>query len=93
MIGRAAIENPWIFSGKNRNELSAEIVFETMLRHFQTILDFHGKRGIMLFRKYAKRYLKPYAIGEERMHELMTCEDADIYKLLLKDTFENSDFG
>jgi tRNA-dihydrouridine synthase len=88
MIGRAAIENPWIFAGKNRNELSAAIVYETMLGHLKTILDFHGKRGLMLFRKYAKRYLRPYAVNDERMYELMTCEDADFYHLLLKDTFD-----
>jgi tRNA-dihydrouridine synthase B len=88
MIGRAAIENPWIFSGKNRNEIDTKAVYETMLTHFQANLDFHGKRGLMLFRKFAKRYLKPYPVDDERMHELMTCEDAGLYPLLLEDTFK-----
>lgn len=71
MIGRAAIGNPWIFSHRDRLEIGPGEVRRVVQRHLQLSLDFYGlQRGIILFRKYASRYLNP--TGELRQRMLTT---------------------
>lgn len=58
MIGRAAIGNPWIFAGKDREQVTLEEKVALMRRHLQLNLDFYGARfGLLLFRKHAARYI------------------------------------
>jgi len=59
MIGRAAIGNPWIFSRIERDQVPPELVRQMMNRHLERNIQFHGPRkGLILFRKHALRYLK-----------------------------------
>jgi tRNA-dihydrouridine synthase B len=92
MIGRGAVANPWIFSGLDRNQVSPELVYQTMMDHLHTSLDFYGDKGLILFRKYAKRYLKPYAVDVEMMQALMTCEEPRRFYDLVNDTFQRFSF-
>lgn len=58
MIGRAAIGNPWIFAGKDREQVTLDEKVALMRRHLQLNLDFYGARfGLVLFRKHAARYI------------------------------------
>ena len=64
LIGRAAIGNPWIFSGDSGAppqlppQLPSEHrILELMLEHLTAMLEFYGPRGLVLFRKHAPRYL------------------------------------
>ncbi|HRF49943.1 MAG TPA: tRNA-dihydrouridine synthase [Anaerolineales bacterium] len=58
MIGRAAIGNPWIFAGKDREQVTFDEKVALMRRHLQLNLDFYGQRfGLVLFRKHAARYI------------------------------------
>lgn len=58
MIGRAAIGNPWIFTGKDREQVTLDEKVALMRRHLQLNLDFYGQRfGLVLFRKHAARYI------------------------------------
>ena len=58
MIGRAAIGNPWIFAGKDREQVTLADKVALMRRHLQLNLDFYGQRfGLVLFRKHAARYI------------------------------------
>ncbi|NMC52697.1 MAG: tRNA-dihydrouridine synthase family protein [Chloroflexi bacterium] len=73
MIGRAAIHNPWILSYRDRSEISIQEVSQIFFRHLRYNVDFYGaKKGLVLFRKYADRYLRPYAAfsGETRQKML-----------------------
>jgi tRNA-dihydrouridine synthase B len=92
MIGRGAISNPWIFSGLDREQVSPELVYQTIMDHLKTSLDFYGNRGLILFRKFAKRYLKTYAIAPEIMQSMMTCEDPRQFFDLVNDTFQRFSF-
>lgn len=75
MIGRAALENPWLFSRLDRAEIPLETVRQTMLEHFEASLAYYGEdRGVVLFRKYAKRLLQPYSIEKEKITSLLTRE-------------------
>lgn len=76
MIGRAALENPWLFSRLDRADIKADTVHEMMIEHFQASLAYYGnERGIVLFRKYAKRLLQPYNLSPEEMKNLLTLID------------------
>jgi nifR3 family TIM-barrel protein len=78
MIGRAAMDNPWIFAGLNRGEVSPRQVQETLHRHLERNLEFYGeRRGLILFRKYAARYLGPYNLPVEFRKNLLTREVVD----------------
>src|SRR5437867_2488196 len=52
MIGRAAIGNPWIFSGRDREQVSLGDRAALMRRHLALNLEFYGPTtGLLLFRK------------------------------------------
>jgi nifR3 family TIM-barrel protein len=78
MIGRAAIGNPWIFQGLNREQVTPEMVRETMLNHLARSLDFYGEeRGLVLFRKHTTRYLSPYPLPNQIRRQLLTAEQPE----------------
>ena len=54
MIGRGAIGNPWIFSGR-KPELHE--IIETVKLHLDLMLDEYGNRGIHMMRKHIVRYI------------------------------------
>jgi nifR3 family TIM-barrel protein len=75
MIGRAAIGNPWIFSRHNRDTVPLESVRSLMLEHLKRMLSFYGdERGLMLFRKHAKRYISPFKVTPQQRLSLLTAE-------------------
>jgi tRNA-dihydrouridine synthase B len=93
MIGRGAIENPWIFSGKDRGQVDLEEVYTTMMDHLHAILEYYGDKGLVLFRKYVKRYLRLYAVNPELMRALMTCEQPGQFVNLVDEVFHAYSFS
>jgi len=84
MIGRAAIGNPWIFSRKERDDVTPWEKIDLMRRHLRRNLDFYGQHiGLVLFRKHAYRYVTgaPGAAGLRRA--LMVCDSVDGFLSLL----------
>jgi nifR3 family TIM-barrel protein len=71
MIGRAAVANPWIFSRLNRQEVPPDAVGKLALKHLEDMLAFYGQRGLILFRKFLKAYLQPYALPRETLLSLL----------------------
>ena len=49
--------------------------------------NFFGPRGLTLFRKFAKRYLRPYPIPAEMIHAMMICDDHEQFVGLLDEAF------
>jgi nifR3 family TIM-barrel protein len=85
MVGRAAINNPWIFAGLEREDVSKEMVRRTMLTHLERNLSFYGSpKGLVLFRKYAARYLTPYKLPRDLRQDLFTREQPDEFVELLE---------
>lgn len=75
MIARAAIGNPWIFAGLNRDQVTETLLRDTMLQHLDSMLSFYGpERGLVLFRKYAARYLVSYQLSGDLRQMLMTSQ-------------------
>lgn len=58
MIGRSAIGNPWIFSGKESCSVTDNELFLTISRHLSWMTALYPERvGTLLFRKHLSRYL------------------------------------
>ena len=88
MIGRAAIDNPWIFVRQDREHVLPEQVRSLMLDHLQRNLTFYGPtRGLVLFRKYATRYLAPYRLPRRLRRKLLTLEVAEEFLALLDEIY------
>ena len=87
MIGRGAIENPWIFSGLDREFVNPALVYQSILDQLDSMLKFQGKSGIIAFRKFVKRYLKPYQVERELLRSLLTCQDPDTFQQILDQIF------
>jgi nifR3 family TIM-barrel protein len=72
MIGRAAIANPWIFSGLDREQVSPEQLQKTVQEHLQKSIKFYGEEdGQRLFRKYAVQYLLLRTLDRESRKEIL----------------------
>ena len=84
MIGRAALENPWIFSGIDRKEVSPDTLLQTMNQQLDLMIDLHRQRGLILFRKFVKKYFKPYPISPDKIKEMVTCADERQFRRLIQ---------
>lgn len=72
MIGRAAIANPWIFMGLDREQVSPELLKETVHEHLQKSIQFYGEEdGQRLFRKYAVQYLLLKTLDRDSRKEIL----------------------
>jgi len=89
MIGRGAARNPWLFSGRDREEVPPPEVENHMREHLERSLEFYGKkRGLILFRKHAAAYLEPYSPDPDQRRKLLTRDDPGDFKALLMDIFQ-----
>ena len=90
MIGRAAIGNPWIFSGLDREQVTTEQVRQMMLKHLERNLAFYGEEiGLVLFRKHAVRYLAPFRLPKDIRKELLTAQEVDAFLKVLDKIHHN----
>ena len=72
MIGRAAIANPWIFAGYDREQVPAELLKQTVHEHLQKSVQFYGEEdGQRLFRKYAVQYLLLKTLDRDSRKEIL----------------------
>jgi len=66
LIGRAAIGNPWIFSGKDIRNIQYQERLPVILRHFHLMVDHYGEEfAVLLFRKHLVKYLKYVEKGSD----------------------------
>jgi tRNA-dihydrouridine synthase B len=80
MVGRGAIENPWIFQQAKQYRIdpqgvrhpSIEERFRLLIEHFQLSLEVKGERtGIFEFRKHYAGYLKGFPNASRVRQDLM----------------------
>jgi tRNA-dihydrouridine synthase B len=84
MIGRGAVGNPWIFTRLPRQAVLPGQVRLVILDHLDRMMSVYGEaRGLMLFRKHARLYLKPYALDRETLQELLTTTDSQAFKQII----------
>ncbi len=84
MIARAAIGNPWIFRGKDIDEVSVDEKAQLIYRHLGLMLDFYGQeRGLVLFRKHVVKYVRGLShIGKIKV-KLITCTRPEEFVALI----------
>ena len=86
MIGRAAIDNPWIFMRLERDQVPPKVEREFILAHLQRMLDFYGEEnGLRRFRKFVKGYLQPYPIDAVEMRSLLTCTQPEVLRIKMSE--------
>lgn len=80
MIARAAIGNPWIFRGKDIDEVSLAEKAALIRRHLQLMLDFYGEeRGLMLFRKHVVKYVRGLRHSSAVKAKLVVCTTPEAF--------------
>jgi len=87
MVGRAAKANPWIFSWRDRAEISEQEVYQMTRFQLEDMIRLQPERGVMPFRKYLKAYLDPYDLPRPEMKTLLTTDDPGILLGLIDKTF------
>ncbi len=88
MIGRAAIANPWIFSGQAREEVAVEDVQRTMQEHLNRNIKFYGAEdGQRLFRKHAVQYLMLKTLSREERKDILRSRPAEEFQALLNQMY------
>ncbi len=76
MVGRAALSNPWLFSMRDRNEISNEEVFAFIHEHLDLMLnDYPQDAALILFRKYLNKHLEPFHLDRKEKIELFNHSD------------------
>lgn len=76
MIGRGAVGNPWIFSRLDREQVPQGEVQRVIHSHLERMLAFYGMpHGLIWFRKYILRYLRPYSMTTSMRQQLLKTEN------------------
>ncbi len=76
MIGRAALRNPWIFSGLDSDQVTLNQRLDLLSDHLDLMVQFYGlESGLILFRKYIKFYLDVSNLGKEFRSNLYNHND------------------
>ena len=80
MIGRAALRNPWIFSGFDFEDVPEDLYKEICISHLDFNHEYYGDHwGCITFRKFAKRYLSRRDVSRADMQMLMTTDDPELF--------------
>jgi len=80
MIGRGALGNPWIFSGKTP-DLGERI--DQIREHLGLMMAFYGQRGIILMRKHLVKYMHGIKNASRTRNRLVHAESIEeIHRIL-----------
>lgn len=78
MVGRGAVGKPWMFQlmknyifGNGSAEVSAELVKEVVLEHFDQMIEHYGNHGAIIFRKHLHTYSKAGYQGASKYRDLV----------------------
>jgi tRNA-dihydrouridine synthase B len=80
MIGRAATVNPWLLSRLDRSSVPLQMVIKIFDHHLGYLVEFYGDYGVILFRKYAVRYLAPYHYQQSLREQLLSTLSPDEFR-------------
>lgn len=74
MIGRGAVGNPWIFSGKTPD---VKEIVRQVREHLDMMLEFYGEKGIRLLRKHFAGYIHSFKNASRIRGLLVTAESRE----------------
>lgn len=80
MIGRGAIGKPWIFYQikHNQQNVSNQIIFDVVTKHFDNMISFYGEYGVPMFRKHLHVYSKGFKGASDFREKMNTIKDVNI---------------
>jgi tRNA-dihydrouridine synthase B len=89
MIGRASIGKPWIFYQIKNNTLniSQSLKKQIILEHFEAMIKFYNKYGVVMFRKHLHTYSKGYSNANEFRDKINKITDINTIKVLIDSFF------
>jgi tRNA-dihydrouridine synthase len=83
LIGRAAIGNPWIFSGKNKQDVEKAELFSVIEKHLAMMVDLYSEKvAVPIFRKHLVRYLQEFLTTSDIRRRIFTIAKSE--KLILE---------
>lgn len=87
MIGRAALKSPWIFwqIQAQTNEFPPTLKKDLVLKHLDSMFEFYGERGIIMFRKN----LHAYAKGKKDSSKYRDFVNSESNYELIRESIEN----
>ena len=85
MTGRAILNNPWLFAGREPEDISKEERIETLRKHFEIFEKESGEKNIFdSQKKYIKAYISNFDTAGDLRSKLMFAKSiAEIKELLL----------
>lgn len=84
MIGRGALQNPWVFADRNLEEISIAERLELMRLHLDMFeKEWDGTKSYQLLKKYFKVYLSSFDGASDMRQECMLTENYDQARDLL----------
>lgn len=90
MIGRAAIGNPWIFSGVDKSDVSFEERLSAIRIHVREMASYYGEpHGLLQFRKHLKRYVEGIEACEPFVARLLMVETLGVFEQILNEMEES----
>jgi nifR3 family TIM-barrel protein len=86
MVGRGALANPWIFSGRDRDQVPPEEVRQFMREHLKRNIEFYGEEdGQRLFRKYVAQYLMMKRLTREERRNILSKKPPEEFLAVLEE--------
>lgn len=85
MIGRAAIGNPWLFARREPSSVTPHELHTTIQFHAAAMDAYYGNRGVVLFRKYLKQYLRHVGVDPVQLSRLLQARTAAERTALLEE--------
>ncbi len=83
-VGRGSFGNPWLFSGRDRSQLSYLERLPVILQHLEYMADFYGDGlAAVLMRKQLHQYLKDLPLWTEIKPQMFTGTSAAVLKEIL----------
>jgi len=77
MIGRGAWSNPWVFSGKDIEEISLEEKRDMLEEHIRLYIREYGNTSIYELRKFFKTYINGFKGASKIRQEMIEIDDGE----------------
>ena len=92
MIGRGAIGQPWIFHQlkTGEQEVSIELKKEIVLEHYNSMVEFYGAHGVVMFRKHIHTYCKGLKGASNLRNIVNTINDIEEFRKTMMDFFDTT---
>lgn len=91
MIGRGAVGAPWIFHQlkSGSKDIASNVKHDIIMEHFDKMIEFHGARGVSMFRKHTHTYSKGYKGASALREKVNHITDPSEYRDVLDEFFGN----